>query len=92
MSHTCHAIGCKKVIPPERLMCGPHWFMVPRNLRDRIWATYRVGQCDDWQPSAEYCAAAKAAVRAVGEREGLSVTGKEPELQLYDLFTPETSE
>jgi hypothetical protein len=69
MSHHCHATACHISVPPEMLMCRRHWFMVPKTLRARVWATYREGQCDDWQSSAAYCEAAKAAVTAVAQRE-----------------------
>jgi hypothetical protein len=84
MSHHCHATACKKSVPPEMLMCKRHWFMIPKPLRDRVWATYRPGQCDDWKPSAAYCEAAKAAVIAVAQQEGLA-----PDVQLYEVFNPE---
>ena len=81
MAHTCHATGCKTVIPPEMWGCKKHWFMVPKSIRDRIWKTYRVGQCDDMNPSKSYCLAAKDAVIAVANKEGI-----EPDTLLYDLF------
>jgi hypothetical protein len=61
--------------------------MVPRRLRERVLATYREGQCDDWQVSHEYCEAAKAAVIAVAEQEG-----KVPDVQLYEVFDPQRTE
>jgi hypothetical protein len=54
---------------------------VPKPLRDRVWATYRPGQEDDWQPSEAYLEAARAAVVAVAEQEGLP-----PDTTLYDMF------
>lgn len=81
MSHRCHATGCKTPVPPAMFMCKPHWFRVPKAMRDRIWATYRAGQCDDMNPSDAYCEAAKAAVIAVAQKEG-----REPDTTLYDLF------
>lgn len=41
--------------------CKPHWFMLPKELRDRIWGTYRPGQEIEQNPSDEYLAAARAA-------------------------------
>jgi hypothetical protein len=81
MSHHCHATACRAPVPPAMFMCRPHWFSVPKRLRDEVWRTYREGQCDDKQPSADYCRAAKAAVIAVAEREG-----REPDTALYDLY------
>jgi hypothetical protein len=86
MAHTCHAVGCNAKVPPEMLMCRRHWFMVPQKLRNAAWGTYRTGQCDDWRPSAEYCDAAKAAVLAVAEKEGLTVASDDPKVTLYDMF------
>ena len=48
--HHCHAKHCPLLCPPERLTCPRHWFMAPKPLRDRVWATYRPGQCDDKNP------------------------------------------
>lgn len=45
MAHTCHAVGCERSVPPQMLMCKPHWFKVPLQLRNRVWATYQDGQC-----------------------------------------------
>lgn len=81
MSHTCHATGCGARVPPTMWGCRRHWFMVPRPIRDRIWATYREGQCDDKRPSRAYCEAARDAVVAVAAKEGI-----EPDTQLYDFF------
>lgn len=79
-THHCHATGCLVRVNPEMLMCRRHWFMVPKALRDMVWSTYR-RQCDDMNPSAAYCQAAKAAVTVVAEREG-----RTPDVRLYDVI------
>jgi hypothetical protein len=56
-------------VPPEMLMCRKHWYMVPKPIRDRVWAEYRHGQCDDKNPSAAWHSAADAAINAVATRE-----------------------
>lgn len=66
--HTCHLDICQTAVPPSRLFCRPHWFMVPKPLRDNVWATYRPGQEIDKQPSREYMDAQQAARIAVLER------------------------
>lgn len=81
MAHTCHATNCTATVPPTMWGCRKHWFMVPKPLRDRIWATYKDGQCDTYDPSSEYCQVARAAVIAVAEKEGI-----EPDTSLYDIF------
>jgi hypothetical protein len=73
MSHHCHAERCAEKVKPELFMCRRHWFMVPRMLRDRIWDTYRKGQCGDKNPSREYCEAADAARAAVAKEEGIQI-------------------
>ncbi len=57
--HTCHWPGCGKKVPPAMWGCRPHWFSLPKNLRDRIWATYRPGQEITKTPSPAYMDAAK---------------------------------
>lgn len=44
--------------------------MVPKALKDALWADYRRGQERDKQPSPAYLRAAAACIRAVAEREG----------------------
>lgn len=81
--HTCHATGCNKPVPPEMFMCKKHWFTLPKHLRNRIWKTYRVGQCDDWNISKEYSEAAKECVRYIAQLEGI-----EPDVRIYELLEP----
>jgi len=46
-------------------MCRRHWFMVPINMRARVWATYQPGQEQEKDPTPEYLEAARAAIEAV---------------------------
>lgn len=85
MSHHCHATACKVEVLPQMWGCRRHWFMVPKPVRDRIWRFYRVGQCDDMNPSDSYCQAAKDAVVAVARKEGI-----EPDTRLYDIWLRES--
>lgn len=39
--------------------CRPHWFRLPKYLRDKIWSTYRAGQEIDKNPIEEYLAVAE---------------------------------
>ena len=41
--------------------CKPHWFRLPKSIRDRIWKTYRPGQERDQRPSRDYVEAAREA-------------------------------
>jgi len=81
MSHHCHATDCKIGVPPEMFMCRKHWFSLPKNMKDKIWAAYRVGQCDDMNPSLEYCLIAKECVTYLAEKEGII-----PDIFLYDFY------
>lgn len=54
MSHTCHWPGCVKNVPPKMWGCREHWFKLPKRLRDKIWATYILGQEITKTPSKEY--------------------------------------
>lgn len=83
MAHTCHAIACEVPVPPEMLMCKPHWFRVPLILRARVWAEYRKGI------TKAYCQVAKQAVIEVALKEGRTVRGDEHELKLYDMVQTE---
>lgn len=81
MAHTCHATGCERRVPPVMFTCRPHWFSLPKPMRDAIWRTYRLGQCDDMNPSVAYCEAAKAAVIFLARKDG-----RTPDTALYDLL------
>jgi len=69
MKHLCHAKECKVRIDSPNLMCSKHWFMVPPDLRHKVWAAYQSGQSDDKKPSKEWCAAAEAAINHVWKKE-----------------------
>lgn len=81
MPHTCHATGCSQLVTPAMFMCKRHWFRLPKQTRDQIWATYRPGQEADWQPSREYLLTAREAVIWLAELEG-----KVPDTSIYDTF------
>lgn len=59
-AHTCHWPGCERQVPPAMWGCKPHWFALPRHLRDAIWAWYVPGQEVRMDPSDEYLSAALA--------------------------------
>lgn len=58
MEHHCHWPGCTVEVPPKLWGCRKHWFSLPKQLRDEIWATYRPGQEITKDPSEEYLAVA----------------------------------
>lgn len=57
MSHTCHADGCRKDVPPKMFACYGHWAMVPADYQRGLWRHYRSGQEIDKRPSARYVVA-----------------------------------
>lgn len=59
--HHCHWTGCTVAVAPAFWGCKPHWFRLPKPIRDRIFAAYREGQEIDKRPSPEYLAATGAA-------------------------------
>jgi hypothetical protein len=42
MSHECPANDCTKSVSADMLMCRTHWFMVPKQIRDRVWREWRI--------------------------------------------------
>lgn len=57
--HHCHWPGCGKQVPAALWGCLKHWRMLPKYLRDKIWAAFRPGQEETKTPSREYVAAAR---------------------------------
>ena len=57
--HHCHWPGCNRKVPPAAWGCKEHWFKLPKELRDRIWKTFRPGQEESKTPSREYVEAAR---------------------------------
>jgi hypothetical protein len=71
MTHSCAAKGCNKQVPLKMLMCKKHWFMVPKPMRDTIWAEYSPGQENDMSGlgNEAYMQAVKAAVDYLADQE-----------------------
>jgi hypothetical protein len=43
----CPVPGCGEEIDRTRLMCRRDWYLVPRQLRDLVWRTWRSGRQAD---------------------------------------------
>lgn len=41
MPHKCPRPPCDKQVADDQLACRPHWFELPKAMRDEIWAAYR---------------------------------------------------
>lgn len=57
--HHCHWTGCNASVPPAMWGCRKHWYMLPADLRARIFRAYRPGQEITKTPSADYIAVAR---------------------------------
>lgn len=75
--HHCHWPGCDEDVPPATWGCRKHWYMLPKELQRRIWATYRPGQEISKTPSREYVEAARAVQDWIAENHP-------PERSLFD--------
>lgn len=68
--HECHWPGCKSQVPPALWGCKIHWYMLPRDLRAAIWASYVPGQEVTQTPSAKYIEVAKKVQAWIAKFEG----------------------
>jgi hypothetical protein len=65
MSHDCPAKGCTRTVNPAMLMCRPHWYMVPKPLRNAVWSAWADG---DGAGTPAHSAAILAAIEAVNRK------------------------
>lgn len=52
-------------------MCRKHWYKVPKELRDKVWATARRMWDAEPKGAEEWKEAADAAIAAVEEKEAV---------------------
>lgn len=69
-SHACHWPACTQQVPPAMWGCRDHWFRLPKQLRNRIWAHYMPGQEVRMDPTDEYLAVAAEAQVWIAAQEG----------------------
>lgn len=74
-TRTCAIATCPREIARGRLMCGPHWFAVPKPLRDEVWRTYDHGRGILSEP---YLAAVDAAIENIEQAERVVDALEEP--------------
>jgi hypothetical protein len=76
----CAARNCPEAVRPSILMCRRHWFMVPADIRSRVWAAYRPGQekVGVSAASGDYLNAVRDAVDAVAFKEAKKAEGGRP--------------
>lgn len=68
--HECHWPGCTTQVPPALWGCKTHWYMLPQYLRNKIWASYRIGQEVNMTPSRAYLDAAREVEQWIKEHYG----------------------
>lgn len=65
LEHTCHAEGCKTIVPPKMFMCRRHWGLLRPGMQRAIWREYKRGQEVRKDPSLRYLAVADMAIAEV---------------------------
>lgn len=80
--HTCHWPGCPKQVPPALWGCASHWYTLPKELRDRVWAEYVPGQEISMTPSEAYLEVAMEVERWIKQHVALRDERKQQELKL----------
>ncbi len=72
MTHKCPKDGCGIDMPTHLLACRPHWYSIPRPVRDEInyaWKQFQKAERDDLQvlrlAQKRYVAARKAAIECL---------------------------
>jgi hypothetical protein len=68
--HHCHAEQCKTVVPEKMFMCRPHWYMLPKKMRDAVWNAYTPGQEIRKDPTQHYLDVTRECIEYVANREG----------------------
>lgn len=58
-NHYCHWSGCNTQVPPAMWGCYRHWMMLPKYLRNKVWAAYQPGQEITKRVSREYLEVAR---------------------------------
>jgi hypothetical protein len=43
MPDSCPVKDCERTRASGQLACRPHWFALPKDIRDAVWSGYRQG-------------------------------------------------
>lgn len=66
--HRCPIEGCESIVPSSRLMCAPHWMIVPRPLKRAVLDAWNhgdgAGTPEHRQAMSEAASAVERALRA----------------------------
>lgn len=68
----CQAVDCITPVKSEMLMCRKHWFMVPSDIRSRVWQAWLDvgrGEAGAWE---KHDKVKKLAIEAVKQQESKS--------------------
>jgi len=76
-AHDCPATGCTRRVGRGMLLCRPHWFMVPKALRDAVWDAYAGGLGAGSPAHLEAVSAAVEAVNAKLREKAATAAGEE---------------
>lgn len=60
--HTCPYPNCKTPVSVSQLACRPHWFQLPKPLREDVWFAWRRKLARDPDGDAAHRRALAAAV------------------------------
>ena len=78
--HMCHwPLGCSRPVEPRFWACPPHWYSLPKSLRQRIWSAYRPGQEITKTPSKVYIEAIRDVNQWIVENYSEAETGGTPQ-------------
>jgi hypothetical protein len=64
-THKCPITGCKRDVDEDKLMCAPHWYMVPKPLRKALYGAWRGG---NGAGSEAHVAAMRSCIHSVEQR------------------------
>lgn len=62
-THRCPAGNCKVECPWGQLMCKTHWYMLPEDMRVRVWRHWRNGS-----PTLNYWSLRESAIAFVNAK------------------------
>lgn len=65
----CPIEGCPNGRADKQLMCKRHWYMVPKELRDKVWLTARRMWRNEALGTQEWSEASNEAIAAVEMKE-----------------------
>lgn len=69
-NHECHWPGCARQVPPAMWGCKNHWYMLPPELRAKIWNWYVPGQEVNGTPSTLYIEVAREVQEWIAKNYG----------------------